>query len=390
MQITLPRHPKEDKFVWKSSSTSDLSLKEAFLFKYGACQNIFWAKGLWSPDIPPSKSLTTWRLMHNKLPTDDNLVLRGCNLPSTCSSCHAYAKTTFHLFFECSFALKMWSWLASLLNKSLIFNSPMDIWAILDNSWTPQCHVVVQACIINLLNIIWYRRNNIRFQGKTIDWRLAINLIISKVSLSGNLTSKTAASNMLEFTILKACKVNIKPPRASLIKEVIWAPPMHSWVKVNTDGASVKNPTRAAPGGIFRNSDGVSLGGFSKFLGDANALYAELIAAMNAIEIAALMRFSNVWLESDSQLVILAFKSNYVVPWSLKIRWENCIHTTHRMRFCASHVYREWNICADSLAYFGLSLSSLELFWFDNIPDFVRREYNRNRLGMPNFRCVTF
>ncbi|RHN79171.1 putative ribonuclease H-like domain-containing protein [Medicago truncatula] len=102
------------------------------------------------------------------------------------------------------------------------------------------------------------------------------------------------------------------------------------------------------------------------------------------------MGYCNVWLESDSQLVILAFKSNSVVPWGLRNRWENCIHITHRMRFCASHIYREGNICADSLANFGLSLSSLDLFWFDSIPDFVRREYNRNRLGMPNFRFVTF
>ena len=196
---------------------------------------------------------------------------------------------------------------------------------------------------------------------------------------------------MLEFSILKACKVNIKPPRASLIKEVIWAPPMLSWVKVNIDGASIKNPTRAATGGIFRNYEGVCLGGFSQFLGDANVLYAELIAAMNAIEIAALMGFTNVWLESDSQLVILAFKFNIVVPWGLRNRWKNCIHITHRMRFCASHIYREGNICADSLANFGLSLSlsSLDLVWFDSIPDFVKREYNRNRLGMPNFRYVT-
>ena len=388
MQITLPKFPKEDKLIWESSSTGNLSLKEAFLFKYSVGQNISWAKDVWSPDIPPSKSLMTWRLMHNKLPTDDNMALRGCNLPSMCSSCHAFGETAFHLFFECSFAQKLWSWLASLLNKPLLFNSLADIWAILDNSWTPQCKVVVQACIVNLLNIIWYRRNNIQFQDKIVDWRTAINLIISKVSLSGNLTSKTAASNMLEFTILKACKVNIKPPRPSLTKEVIWAPPLSSWVKVNTDGASI--PTRATAGGIFRNSEGVCLGGFSQFLGDANTLHAELIAVMNAIEVAALMGFSNVWLESDSQLVILAFKSNTVVPWGLRNRWENCIHITHRMRFCASHIYREGNICADSLANFGLSLSSLDLFWFDTVPDFVRREYNRNRLGMPNFRFVTF
>lgn len=195
---------------------------------------------------------------------------------------------------------------------------------------------------------------------------------------------------MLEFTIFKACKVSIKPPRTPLLKEVIWAPPLNSWVKINTDGASIKNPTRAAAGGIFRNSDGACLGGFAQYLGSANALYAELSAAMNAIEIASLMGFSNVWLESDSQLVILAFNSIYVVPWGLRNRWENCLKLTYNMRFCASHIYREGNTCADKLANFGLSLSSLDLFWFDSIPAFVSEEYNRNRLGMPNFRYVTF
>ena len=62
------------------------------------------------------------------------------------------------------------------------------------------------------------------------------------------------------------------------------------------------------------------------------------------------MGFSNVWLQFNSQLIILAFKSISVVPWG---------GITHSMRFCATH------ICADSLANFGLSLSFLDLFRFD-------------------------
>jgi len=45
----------------------------------------------------------------------------------------------------------------------LQFNSLGEIWLILDPSWTPQCKVVVKVCIINILNVIWYRRNNFRF-----------------------------------------------------------------------------------------------------------------------------------------------------------------------------------------------------------------------------------
>jgi len=111
---------------------------------------------------------------------------------------------------------------------------------------------------------------------------------------------------------------------------------------------------------------------------------------MTTIELAASNGFTNIWLESDSQLVIQAFKSKSIVPWGLKNRWDNCIGIIQGLNFCASHIYREGNVCADSRANFGLSLASLDLFWFDIIPAFVRGEYIRNRLGMPSFRFFTF
>ena len=88
-QVTIPFEASEDKHVWKNSSNMDLSFKEAFEFKYGTRQNINWAKVIWSPDIPPSKSHFVWRLMHNKVPTDDNLMTRGIHSPSMCSSCNS-------------------------------------------------------------------------------------------------------------------------------------------------------------------------------------------------------------------------------------------------------------------------------------------------------------
>lgn len=42
------------------------------------------------------------------------------------------------------------------------------------------------------------------------------------------------------------------------------------------------------------------------------------------------------------------------------------------MRFFASHIYREGNTCADSIANIGLSLASSILFWSDDIPDLTR------------------
>ncbi|GAU43411.1 hypothetical protein TSUD_398880 [Trifolium subterraneum] len=86
-QVTIPIEPAQDKLLWKHTDTCELQLSDAYLFKLQPFQELHWAKLIWNPDIPPSKSLLVWRLMHNKIPTDDNLMLRGCELPSMCSLC---------------------------------------------------------------------------------------------------------------------------------------------------------------------------------------------------------------------------------------------------------------------------------------------------------------
>jgi hypothetical protein len=136
-----------------------LQLKEAYLFKLQQFQDLYWPKLIWSADIPPSKSLFVWRLMHDKVPTDEQLLLRGCCIPSMCSLCNKFAESTIHLFFECEFANKLWSWLANCLNLNLHFSSLEDMWKITDLHWSPQCKIAISAVVIYLINTIWLVRN---------------------------------------------------------------------------------------------------------------------------------------------------------------------------------------------------------------------------------------
>ena len=108
-QVTIPFEATEDKRIWQPSNNGDLSFKQAYEFKYGVGQNIKWAKDLWCPNIPPTKSLLVWRILHNKVSTDENLLSRGFQFPSWCSSCNILCESTFHLFFECSFAMHLWN-----------------------------------------------------------------------------------------------------------------------------------------------------------------------------------------------------------------------------------------------------------------------------------------
>src|ERR1044072_5737997 len=75
-----------------------------------------------------------------------------------------------------------------------------------------------------------------------------------------------------------------------------------------------------------------------------------------------------------------------MVPWALRNRWLNCLLTIRSMLFVVSHIFREGNTCADSLANVGLNSHVNLLVWWNSVPDFLLDEYTRNRLGMPNFR----
>ncbi|MCI33337.1 ribonuclease H protein, partial [Trifolium medium] len=58
-------------------------------------------------------------------------------------------------------------------------------------------------------------------------------------------------------------------------------------------------PGQASYGGIFRNSTGDCIGCFADKLGIENAFFAELVAAMKAIEIAFTNGWHSLWLETD-------------------------------------------------------------------------------------------
>ncbi|RHN65352.1 putative reverse transcriptase zinc-binding domain-containing protein [Medicago truncatula] len=212
-QVTIPFEATEDKIIWQPSNNGDLSFEQAYEFKYGVGQNIKWAKDLWCLDIPPTKSLLVWRILHNKVPLEENLLSRGFQFPSWCSFYNILCESTFHLFFECSFAMHLWNWLLSIININMQFANCFDFLKILDRKWSPQCRTVLKACMFNIIYTILIRRNDVRFNNQSLHWKLALNMIIAQTGLAGNITTEVYRGDMQEFRIVKAFKVNIKPPQ---------------------------------------------------------------------------------------------------------------------------------------------------------------------------------
>lgn len=128
--------------------------------------------------LPPSKSLLVWRMMLDKLPTYEILASIGCNLPSICSLCRAKEESSFHLFFECWYAVKIWRWFASILNCNLHFQSRDDIWSICQKPSNPQGKLVITVTLINIFSVIWFARNQTRFNNISFPWRSSISQVL--------------------------------------------------------------------------------------------------------------------------------------------------------------------------------------------------------------------
>ncbi|CAJ2637271.1 unnamed protein product [Trifolium pratense] len=234
-----------------------LSLKDAYKFTSTARQKLDWTEIIWNLAITPSKSFMMWRLIHNRMSTGENLASRGFLLPSMCSLCCNQPETSLHLFLKCPFSISIWNWFSSVLNLSFNLNSIVDVVKLANIGWSSQCQIVISAAIVSIFNNIWLCRNSVRFKNVKPNLSSVISLIIS----------------MADFVILKFFKVNLHPPKAPNIVEVIRTPPLIGRVKCNTDGSSFGNPGMATCAGIFRNHNGASLGCFAYNIGIATAFF---------------------------------------------------------------------------------------------------------------------
>lgn len=383
-QVIIPKFCSADSLVWIATDSGLLSLKDAFFFQNPNRPHTPWCKLIWSSSVPPSKSFLLWRILHNKCPTDDQLWMRGCLVVSVCSICGKAYESTMHLFFGCSFANRLWNWLSSFLSLHVDSSSLQSILIICNGNWSSQVKDIIVAAIVNIVWVIWFCRNKLRFDGKRISYEAAINMIHANISLAGNLSSGHMSSNIQELAILKRFSVAGKLSSAPKIKEVNWYPPNRTWIKVNSDGAAKGSPGPAACGGIFRDSNSAILGCFACNIGPQNSLFAELMGAIIAIEVAHKRGWRNLWLECDSKLVIDSFSNPNIVPWKLKNRWLNCMVLSKEMFFLRSHIYREGNNCADKLANFGTTIHGM--VWWDLAPSFILHDFSRDRTGLPNYR----
>jgi ribonuclease HI len=75
------------------------------------------------------------------------------------------------------------------------------------------------------------------------------------------------------------------------------------------------------------------LGAFAFNAAVPSAIEAEVLAIIEAVRVAWVKRWTHVWLETDSAIVIKYFNSPNLIPWRLRVNWLNCLHLASQLSF---------------------------------------------------------
>ncbi|CAI8599888.1 unnamed protein product [Vicia faba] len=225
INMHIPFDIRPDKRIWKHDSSSELTLKLAYYFKRATGVPVEWRQFIWSKHIPPSKSFIAWRLLLRKFPSDEQLKILNFSLPSKCSLCGNAGESDHHLFFYCSYAASLWSWLLVAFQNNSSITCWNDIWRLSNICCSKISLLVFKVVTIFIINAIWMAHNSSRFKEKFITVSSSKVYILSTCSLAGEHSSVLCHIRMSDFVLLKFFKIRIKPPNAPKIVEVILKPP---------------------------------------------------------------------------------------------------------------------------------------------------------------------
>ncbi|XP_074298841.1 uncharacterized protein LOC141629796 [Silene latifolia] len=194
--------PDIDDFIyWKFTEDGVYTAKSGYSFLWSQSSAAYSARPMaehfpwhivWRKTLSCKMSLLLWRMLHNILPTNVNLISRGMNIEPACPFCHASSESMDHLFRSCLITQHLWKsstlGINSMSNPYIPFTSRlMDLLSYFSRQSYGSTKDVTLIYFCCLLCAIWISRNLIVFQSFPMDpglvYRLTDDLVCSNTQL---------------------------------------------------------------------------------------------------------------------------------------------------------------------------------------------------------------
>ena len=329
-----------DCLVWTGNFSSSYSASSGYGWLMSRHQNSInfesW-KWVWRLKTPFKICFLVWLIAHEGLLMNIVRCQRGISSFDLCPRCNLYPKTILHCLQDRHHVRSIWELVG--LTSALHF---MDM-IVLD--WLKFLALGDKASLfLATLWEVWCHRNG---------W--VLNHLVHRRDVLArkiNLLSDTCSMVYDRY-----------PPTKNVIS-VCWTPPSLGFIKINSDGSSLGNPSVVGFGGILRRGNGDWIMGYSGHISKADNLCAELLGLRRGLILAWNIGFRLGVCEVDCYEIIRLLHASssefhiYApiirdIQRLLAYNWNCSVH----------HVYREGNQVADFLTKLGASSVGGEQLW---------------------------
>lgn len=325
---------------WPHSGTGLLSVKSAFSLIAGHSEDERKEGWVWKIHCTERIKIFIWKISQNGLLVNFERRRRGLTTQSDCPRCDEGDETLDHIFRRCPMAVDCWNQTNIPFGFNINSHMPLMKWIEKNCSHSQNSpdNINWRYRFPYLLWNLWKARNHFVFNGANIP--------------AGE-TIRRANKEAREARHLMAR--NDGPMRGSQVW-VVWTPPRHGVVKLNTDGAMKASSGIASAGGVFRDHAGSWIVGFTTKIGTTNSFIAELWGLREGLKIAIDRGFNKLIVETDSNAMVQALIKDTESRPETDTLIADCnflMRKIHEVDLI--HVYREGNHCADYLANMGQS-----------------------------------
>nr|CAD1829965.1 unnamed protein product [Ananas comosus var. bracteatus] len=332
-KIILSPDNGSDEWIWAPKKDGKPSVKSIYHHinqGFYVPQATKW-KVLWSLPVAPRVKNFLWKLLWNRLPTNERCYSLNSAPSPFCIYCSTPEDQN-HIFLDCINARRIWDAVMSSTGILFSFNGDWitEEWIDEGKNLAVVQQQFIRALIANTFWQIWRERNARQFSNNSSSIQVILRHIM----------------HMTLDYISKIPSYTIEHSNANK-----WCPPPDGWIKINTDASFKSEEGTAAIGYIARTNLGHVVFAAGRQIEANSVLEAEAKAMKEAIAEAHQHGLQRVCLESDSSLLIQCLQHAQLPPWPLRALVLGISSTMKK--FAATQVLfvkREANMVADWLA----------------------------------------
>ncbi|PWA79598.1 hypothetical protein CTI12_AA205230 [Artemisia annua] len=295
-------NPAERDFLyWDASPNGVFTCKSAYWIAIQSMDRLQesqherkYLKAVWLANVPGKVKIFVWRACMNLVPTINNLVTRGL-VPNSfnCVHCSTPMEDVKHALFLCDWARDIWV----DMELSDLTNQVADISIEEMLGATKESKNGKFELMLMLMWRIWCARNS-KAHGQG--------------DLDKNIVKQSADGMLQEFSRVNQPTEAFTAPHNAPSRA--WSAPTYGVIKINCNAGVLGNNGVSGLGFVMRSHNGlVLLAGSKRLAFTMSVIEAEAKAILWAIQEAQAKGFAKVVLETDSSILVDAFKHNKVL-----------------------------------------------------------------------------